>query len=340
MLLTRKITLPTLFFALALAGVLAPHILISGAVSSQSLAEQAKNAESQGYDSLAAHYYYHALKLSPGDTQLQAAYDRVMAKRRDTRMADAAKASRVEPGPKSEIPLARGNASWVHQDGRAAATALNSYNLAAPRAQRAKYVLASAGEITLQGTADLNWNADLSLILADTLLGEGRVYPVISGSSQGADAVNAAAWATLAAKLVEKIGSEDRISGLAFKFEPYSSKIFPLLAALKKKFAKPVGVALSSWDKEVFSQADFVILLADESPSAARDQISAFLKDARAANGKAFISLPSKFESFEAERKVMALSVEDDDPALLGTCVNVESEPKVWDLLKLPLERP
>lgn len=315
--------------------------LSSEPVSSQNLAEAGRQAEAAGNFNLAAHYYHHALKAG-GDSGVQQAYDRVMQKRRDARV----KAKNVAPGPRSETPLSKGHGVILGDEGREASKFLNDYNLAAPRAQRIKYVFAPAATLSLSGSEPtLSWNGDLALILGDTLAGEGRAYALVSGQGlQGLEGVSAEAWEAVAAQLVTKTAQEDRIHGILLDLGAANAGVLALSAAIKRQSPKPLGIAVASWDKSLFAYCDVAVLLARSEGDAVRDQAKAFLDDARSENGKALFALDSDVKAIEAGRAALGPALIDDDPAYLGICLKpypVKDIPgPIWDLLKLPLERP
>lgn len=311
---------------------------------SRNLAEEGSHAEAQGYFNLAVHYYFHALKQNPKDPSLKAAYERALIKRREAKSQAPTKLP--APGPKSEIPIPRGQSVLVGDESRAAAKALNEYNLSAPRSQRIKYVFTKCGSLSASGGAfTLAWNADLALILADTLAGEGRVFAVVSAADlRGSESIPAASWDALAKELLTKLGTDDRINGLLFDLGPSHKGLLGFYASVKKAYAKPMGIAVSSWDKSIFCYSDFTLLYAEKGGTGARDQAKAFLEDARAENGKAIVSFDPDEALITAGRKLLGMALVDDDPAYLGICLNPaplkDIKPAVWELLKLPLERP
>jgi tetratricopeptide (TPR) repeat protein len=360
--------------------ILAMGILIavpmSADDSSRNLAELGRNAESQGYLNLAAHYYAHALKQASSSADLEFAYARVLQKSGHLSLAEAAwqrvleirpgdavaaaqlavlrdpvkrqaleeslaAPAAIDPGPKSDIPLAKGEGAWVEGDPRVSSKAINAYNLAAPRQQRIKYVFQPSATVSFKdGHVSLGWDGAKALILADSLAGEGRVYALISGSSQGSESVTKADWEALAQNISAKIAADDRYSGLIFEISPEVPALHNLFALVKKGTDKPLGVALTAWDKQDFHYTDFVVLRSQQAVSAARDQVNAFLNDARSEGGRALVGFSSGEDDFGTWRGALASAVQDDDPAYLGIAIPGSSGPKIFGLLQAPLEHP
>lgn len=340
----------------------------------QNFVNQGQSAENQGYFNLAAHYYYHAVKQDPNNTELLSDLARVLQKSGHLSLAeeywqkvydiniddanaksqldllrdpvsrkaleDKAQGSQILPaGPKVSNPIEKGNAAWVKGDARTIANEINEFNNGAPHLQRIKYIFPAGGTISFfGGRAGFHWKPANAYVLADTLVGEGRVYPVISGSSMGAELMSEKDWEALGTTVAAAVENDPRISGLLLEIRPEVPQLRNLLAVIKSHSSKPIGVALEIWGKEDFDYSDFTVLHCVQSVSAARDQISAFLDDARGESGKAIIGFPDSPETFDDRRVVLEKSVQDDDTAYLGIGVNYPADPSVMTKLKIPLE--
>lgn len=314
--------------------------LFSATPASLNLLQLAKDAQSKGYLNLATYYYYHALLASPDDPQIAAAYQDANEKRKSS---SSSSAITVAPGPKSDLPLPQGNGFWVQGNIRPTSQLLNDYNLASPRAQRVKYVFPPAGTLEVKENGlELSFEPNAALILADTLAGESRVYPVVEVSGQGIASISQSDLVNVAKNLSDKINADDRYSGLVLDFDAASMPWCAFFAMLKTQTVKPLVVVLSSWETAVFKFADLVVLK-DFVPQGGREQVSAFLKDARAETTNVMIGLNADAGSFDNGCKAVAQGIEDNDPSLVGICIfpsATQLVPKsTWDLLRLPLER-
>jgi hypothetical protein len=374
--MSNKTVFPAIIrvFGIAMAFCVLSAVLFSAPDSSQNPIEMGRTAESQGYFNLAAHYYSHAVKQDPDNVDLEIALARVLQKSGHLNLAEthwlrvlelhlddetatsqlallhdpvsrkaledaATGLSVIDAGPKTSIPLEKGEAAWVSGDPREISKVINEYNLGAPHSQRVKYVFPACGNLAFKdGRAILSWDLGNALVLADTLAGEGRVYPVISGSSNEADSLGRAEWERVAKEIAAKINADDRISGIVFEIAPEKPVLRNLFAFVKKNSDKPLGAALQIWEKEDFLYADFLVLRSEDSLSGARDQIHAFLSDARDETCTAIVSFPGGADTFSNRRDLLINAMVDNDPSLLGMAVTLPTDQKIWDLLKVPLQ--
>lgn len=334
-------------FKIALLILMASMLLpgsTRAAVSRQELIQKAQAAESQGYLNLAIHYYTHALK-SNSDDQARRALARLKQKAGHKALAEidwrkilesspkdsealAALASlglpgevsaedaaldALQPPAKSDMLWTKGHGAWLFGEPRQWVKPLNDYNLAAPRTQRIKYVFPVSGSLGFNGgSAILNWNPDRALILADSLAGEARVYPMIDGKTGGIASILEKEWDRVGKEIADKINADERIAGVMFDIVPHDNKLHALYARVKKYSTKPVGTALSVWEKNTFKFVDLVVLRAfdhtlrpSDYAATVRDQIRGFLRDARDAKTQVLVGAPAVATHQEYEGAVV-----------------------------------
>ena len=227
-------------------------------------------------------------------------------------LAKAEKAATTLPFPdKSSMVLPAGSAAWVVGNPADHVQAINGYNQSTAKSQQIRYIFIECGKIAINsGKVSLQFDPQPALQLAENLIGDVWVMPLIGGRSRGADRVSQAEWERVGRQVAQVAEQERRIAGIYFEVEPLKSALNPLFAFTKKHTSKPVAAGGIGWDPLAFKYTDFLVLKAfgystdmKIQSGQLRSNSTAFLKDARVMEGKGFIGLPGVAATQEYEEK-------------------------------------
>lgn len=329
-----------LIASLFLAG---PGVCAEGPTAAEFTAS-AKSALAGGNKDLAIYYFRRAVKLEPQQLEARVWLAQALLKRGNIdQAADEARAvlamqkghaeaqavldaiRKPSPTPTpvpieadvasvpfpqpSDDALPKGLAAWVFGPATPAAKQLNEYSQSVPMSQRFSMVFVPAGELVIKdGKVSLQFDTKLALEMAEKLIGDVRVLPVIKGNSRGATQVGAEEWDRVGAQIAAALEADTRLGGLQFDVQPQMPQLFGLYAATKNHTRKPVTAVVKDWHKLIFKYVDAVVLQGFGRASALQDYagavkavINLFLQDARAMDGKAIIGLPAAAAIVEFE---------------------------------------
>jgi hypothetical protein len=226
--------------------------------------------------------------------------------------AAAEKAASLVPFPdKTRMVLPKGVAAWVVGNPVEQVQTINQYNASAPKSQQIRYLFIECGEVGINnGKLSLQFDPEPALQLVEVLIGDVWVMPLISGNSRGAGKVAMAEWQRMGKLIGEKVEAERRLAGVYFEIAPLKAELNPLFAMVKQATHNPVAAGGFQWEALSFKYTDFMVLKAFGYSSDLRLQAgqlrsdtTAFLKDARVMEGKAFIGLPGVAATQEYEEK-------------------------------------
>lgn len=310
------------------------------------MAQSAKQALSSGNEDLAIYYYHRAVQMQPKQLALHVWLAEALLKRGNIDQAlEAAKAAlaikkdeprakavvdevlRPTPTPTpvsieadavavpfpqpSEDGLPKGLAVWVFGPAAPAAKLLNEHSQSVSMSQRFATVFVPCGELVFKnGVASLEIDLKPALELAEQLIGDVRILPVIKGNSRGANNLTPAEWDRIGALIASKVDSDSRIAGVQFDVQPQRYSLFGLYAGVKNHTRKPVTAVVRDWHKLIFKYVDAVVLQAfgragdiQGYKGAATAVINGFLRDARSMDGQGIIGLPAAAATEEFETR-------------------------------------
>lgn len=314
----------------------------------------ARALQKNGNRGLAELHWRKVLEEKPGDGEATQALQVILAAAQSGQStAEDTAAAGLPMLAKSEMPWTKGHGAWVYGDARSYLRQINEYNHSTPRTQKVKYFFPASGTLVFNaGQASLKMDLERALIVADNVAGESLVFPMIEGVSSGSGSIMQREWDRVGKEIADKINAEDRVAGVLLSIEPNDSKLNALYAYVKKYTTKPVGAAIGIWETNTFKFLDFAVLTAfDHSlrppdySASVRDQIRAFLRDARAAKVVSLIGVPAiathheyegsasspgasptpsgykMLEYVDAARRAISQALVDDDPSYQGNCI-------------------
>jgi hypothetical protein len=371
-----------LSFAPFAAGAAAPTV--------PELAQAARNANARGEAHRAIHYLQQILDQEPGNESALRAQARllgaqgypVQAGERWARLpkdaealqglaaaaaaasATAEAAGQVDPAllATASAALEAGQGVWVNGDLSSRVKVINDFNLAAPKAQRLRYVFVACGSIHLaHGSPVLTLDLRPARIAASTLAGEAQAHLWLTVSTRGAKGLGPAAWQGVASQLAGALASEPKIGGIHLAPDGSLKAIGSLIAALRGATRLPLSALLPTATAADFAAVDLVVLRGwgrnldpEAYKSRIRDQVAGFMRAAGGNQAKAMVGLPVRGpqgpELFRAGRDGIGLVLTPDQGGPMGlglmglvdddSGLGADWDPQVWEIAKNPVQGP